>query len=230
MDDHLPLAEAVAAALKLRVIMDNDATAAALGEHWRGVGEGAEDFIYLYLGTGIGGGLVLDGQAYRGLRGNTGEISHIQVDPNGPSCECGSHGCLALYTNPDGLLREAAKVVLEAPPPTRSPSRRRRSSGSPPTPTRASSGSSSDAGAHLAKVVVECSRVLDPELIVLGGPLLPTLGGPFGHAIEQALEADRRARGLTAPGARSPPADQTRASSARRPSSCTTSTRRRHAS
>ncbi len=81
---NLPLAEAVAAALKLRVIMDNDATAAALGEHWRGVGEGAEDFIYLYLGTGIGGGLVLDGQAYRGLRGNTGEISHIQVDPERP--------------------------------------------------------------------------------------------------------------------------------------------------
>ena len=104
---HFPLAGAVADALDLRVIMDNDATAAALGEHWRGIGDGAESFIYLYLGVGIGGGLVLDGQAYRGLRGNTGEISHIQVDPDGPACECGAHGCLALFTNPDGLLREA---------------------------------------------------------------------------------------------------------------------------
>ena len=81
---HFPIAGAVADALDLRVIMDNDATAAALGEHWRGIGGGAESFIYLYLGVGIGGGLVLDGQAYRGLRGNTGEISHIQVDPDGP--------------------------------------------------------------------------------------------------------------------------------------------------
>ena len=170
------MAGGVAEALKLRVIMDNDATAAALGEHWRGIGDGAESFIYLYLGTGIGSGLVLDGQAYRGLRGNTGEISHIQVDPDGPPCECGSHGCLALYTNPDGLLREAAKAALDAPPPSRSrPPRRSRSS--PRTPTRASSGRD-NRGRALRKVVVECSRVLDPELIVLGGPLVPTLGGP----------------------------------------------------
>ena len=96
---HFPLAAAVADALGLRVIMDNDATAAALGERWRGIGGGAESFVYLYLGDGIGGGLVLDGQAYRGLRGNTGEISHIQVDAEGPPCDCGSNGCLALYTN-----------------------------------------------------------------------------------------------------------------------------------
>ena len=101
--------------------MDNDATAAALGEHWRGVGGGAESFVYLYLGVGIGGGLVLDGQAYRGHRGNTGEISHIQVDLNGPACECGSNGCLALYTNPDGLLREAAKAALDAVDPVEDP-------------------------------------------------------------------------------------------------------------
>ena len=185
---NLPLAEKVAEALDLKVIIDNDATAAALGEHWRGVGEGAENFIYLYLGTGIGGGLVLDGQAYRGLRGNTGEISHIQVDPAGPSCECGSRGCLALYTNPDGLLREAAKVVLEAPltDPVAKPPKtlERLVAHDDPRIQRVVER----AGAYLGKVVVECSRVLDPELIVLGGPLLPTLGGPFGHAIEQALE------------------------------------------
>ena len=110
------------------------------------------------------------------------------MDPNGPSCECGSRGCLALYTNPDGLLREAAKVVLEAPPtdPVAKPPKtlERLVAHHDPRIQRVVER----AGAHLAKVVVECSRVLDPELIVLGGPLLPTLGGPFGHAIEQALE------------------------------------------
>ena len=212
--------------------MDNDATAAALGEHWRGIGDGAESFIYLYLGAGIGGGLVLDGQAYRGLRGNTGEISHIQVDPDGPACECGAHGCLALFTNPDGLLREAARVALEAPPtrPVADPPDDARGARRASRPAHRSRASSAPASTSRS-VVVECSRVLDPELIVLGGPLRADYSaGRSAHAIEQALEAHRRARGPTAARGRSRPADQTRASSARRPSSCTTSTRRRRAS
>jgi predicted NBD/HSP70 family sugar kinase len=180
------LAAEVAEALKLRTIMDNDATAAALGEHWRGVGDGAESFIYLYLGVGIGGGLVLDGQAYRGLRGNTGEISHIQVDANGPQCECGSRGCLALYTNPDGLLREAAKAALEALEPVQQPPRTLEELIEHPDPRI--QAVLHTAGSHLAKVMVECTRVLDPELIVLGGPLVPTLGEPFAHSIEHALQ------------------------------------------
>ena len=187
---NLPLAEAVAAALKLRVIMDNDATAAALGEHWRGVGEGAERLH-----------LPLPGHRHRrrararrpGLPRPPRQHRRDQPHPGGSRtarpCECGSHGCLALYTNPDGLLREAAKVVLEAPPtdPVAKPPKtlERLVAHRDPRIQRVVER----AGAHLAKVVVECSRVLDPELIVLGGPLLPTLGGPFGHAIEQALEA-----------------------------------------
>ena len=67
--------------------MDNDATAAALGERWRGIGGGAESFVYLYLGRRDRRlASVADGQAYRGLCGNTGEISHIQVDAEGPPC------------------------------------------------------------------------------------------------------------------------------------------------
>ena len=183
---NFPLATKVSEALGLRTIMDNDATAAALGEHWRGIGGGAESFVYLYLGVGIGGGLVLDGQAYRGLRGNTGEISHLQVDPAGPACECGANGCLALYTNPDGLLREAAKAALEAVDPVQRP------------PATVEDLVAHDdpriqavlqrAGVHLAKVIVECTRVLDPELIVLGGPLVPALGETYARAIEHGLE------------------------------------------
>jgi predicted NBD/HSP70 family sugar kinase len=183
-----PMAGAVADALGLRVIMDNDATAAALGERWRGIGDGAESFVYLYLGDGIGGGLVLDGQAYRGLRGNTGEVSHIQVDPHGPPCECGECGCLALYTTRDGLLREAARAALEAPP-------SRPIADLPDTvealvahPDPRIQAVLARAGEHLARVVVECARILDPELIVLGGPLAPVLGATYGEAISEGLQ------------------------------------------
>jgi predicted NBD/HSP70 family sugar kinase len=185
---HFPMARAVADALGLRVIMDNDATAAALGEHWRGVGTDAESFVYLYLGVGIGGGLVLDGQAFRGLRGNTGEISHIQVDPTGPPCECGANGCLALYTSPGGLLREAARVALEAPHtlPVDDPPDTVEALVAHPDPRFQQVVAT--AGAHLGHVVVECARILDPELVVLGGPLVPTLGEPYAEAITTALK------------------------------------------
>jgi predicted NBD/HSP70 family sugar kinase len=185
---HFPLAGAVADVLGLRVIMDNDATAAALGERWRGIGEGAESFVYLYIGDGIGGGLVLDGQAYRGLRGNTGEISHIQVDREGPPCECGSNGCLALYTDEAGLLRECARVALEAPA-------NRPIENAPATleelvahPDPRIAAVLDQAGEHLARVVLECSLILDPELIVLGGPLVPVLGATLGAAVTHGLE------------------------------------------
>lgn len=184
---HFPLAGAVADVLGLRVIMDNDATAAALGERWRGIGEGAESFVYFYIGDGIGGGLVLDGQAYRGLRGNTGEISHIQVDAGGPPCECGSNGCLALYTDEAGLLRESDRAVLEAPanrPIESAPATLEELVGHPDPRIAAVI---ERGGEHLARVVVECCRILDPELIVLGGPLVPLLGGPFGAAITHGL-------------------------------------------
>lgn len=185
---HFPMAGAVSEALGMRVIMDNDATAAALGEQWRGVGGGCESFVYLYLGTGIGGGLVLSGQAYRGLRGNAGEVSHIQVDPDGPPCECGSHGCLALYLTPDGLLREASRAAMEAPP--------SQALADPPSTLEAlvahpdpRLGEILDrAGAHLGRVVLECSRILDPELIVLGGPFVSLVGERFATAIVRQLQ------------------------------------------
>jgi predicted NBD/HSP70 family sugar kinase len=184
---HFPLAEHAAEALGLRVIMDNDATAAALGEHWRGIGDGAESFVYLYLGIGTGAGLVLDGQAYRGHRGNTGEISHIQVDPHGPQCECGSRGCLDLYTGTDGLLREAARAALEALEPVEDPPTTVEELVAHPDPRIRRV--LERAGEHLAKVMGDIARVLDPEVIVLGGPLVPTLGKPFQQAIRTGLQA-----------------------------------------
>lgn len=149
--ENFPLREAVSDALGLRTIMDNDATAAALGEHWRGAG--TNNFVYLYIGRGLGAGLIVDGQAFRGRRGNAGEISHVQVDPEGPPCDCGSNGCLGLYATGEGLARMGVDV----------------------------------AAGHVAKVVDDLRQILDPELIVLGGPLVASVGEPYAAAIGHRL-------------------------------------------
>lgn len=75
-------------------IMDNDANTGALGEAVHGAGRGHDPLLYLTLSTGIGGGLVIDGEIYRGADSFAGEIGHLNVDPYGPQCLCGSNGCL----------------------------------------------------------------------------------------------------------------------------------------
>src|SRR3954470_20456091 len=184
--DDFPLRSVAADVLGMRVIMDNDATAAALGEQWRGLGAGARSFVYVYMGHGLGTGLILGGEAHRGLRGNAGEISHIQVDPEGPPCDCGANGCLALYVTPGGMLREARRAVLEALP-----------GGAPAWPETIDDVLDGDealfaavvegAAQRLAGVVVELARVLDPELVVLGGPMAARAGGRFQEAIAARL-------------------------------------------
>jgi predicted NBD/HSP70 family sugar kinase len=190
-----PLRDAVAGALELPVIMDNDATAAAMGERWRGAGAGADAVVYVYLGTGVGAGIVLGGQPHRGRRGNAGEISHIQVDPAGPPCDCGARGCVGLYPTPDGLLREARRVELEAPP----------AAPIGPAPGTLEALAATDepryaavvqrAGTLLGRVVRDLSRALDPDVVVLGGPLVPTVGRAFAAAVTAALDEPGSAAG-----------------------------------
>lgn len=94
------------------VALDNDATAAAIGERWAGAG-GARtgSFAFLYFGTGVGGGLMLGDQAWRGNSGNAGEFGHIVVVPNGADCFCGNKGCLEAYVRPHAIVTETAALL-----------------------------------------------------------------------------------------------------------------------
>lgn len=91
---NLVLTTPIAERLGIPAYIENDASAAGLGE-WRfGAGKGCRNLIHATLGTGIGGGLVFEGRLYRGSKGLAGEIGHIIIDPAGPACNCGSRGCL----------------------------------------------------------------------------------------------------------------------------------------
>jgi glucokinase len=86
-------------------VVDNDATSAAAGELIFGVGRRFRSFVLITLGTGIGGGIVLDGRVYRGVRGFAGEIGHMCLDPNGLWCNCGSRGCFEQYASAPAIAR-----------------------------------------------------------------------------------------------------------------------------
>ena len=108
-----PLAERLAEKLSIDVVIENDATAAAIGEHWLGASADVDNSIFVTLGTGVGGGLILDGRPYRGVDGTAGEIGHICVEPEGYDCGCGSHGCLEQYASGTAIVRMARESYAE---------------------------------------------------------------------------------------------------------------------
>lgn len=104
--DGFRLAAALESELERPVVLENDANAAALGEMWCGAGRGYRSLICVTLGTGVGGGIILDGKLWRGADGSAGEIGHIGLDPfAGVACTCGSRGCLEVYASATAVVR-----------------------------------------------------------------------------------------------------------------------------
>ncbi|MBN1559010.1 ROK family protein [candidate division KSB1 bacterium] len=111
----VPLTAKLADLLKLPVTMDNDANVAALGEYTFGAGRGFPHMMMVTLGTGVGAGLILGGQIYRGAHGAAGEFGHITIDVNGPRCACGRAGCVEAYVGSNGILRRLRELLSQFP-------------------------------------------------------------------------------------------------------------------
>jgi glucokinase len=111
-----PLREALTGRLGTAITVDNDANAAAWAEWKFGAGRGETHLMMVTLGTGIGGGIVIDGQIQRGRYGIAGEYGHMQVVPNGVRCECGNRGCWEQYASGNALVREARALLLANSP------------------------------------------------------------------------------------------------------------------
>jgi glucokinase len=106
-----PLRDEVAGRVRLPVVVDNDANAAAHAESRFGAGEGHRLVLCITLGTGIGGALVIDQRVFRGSNGMAGEFGHIQVVPDGHRCPCGNRGCWEQYASGNALVRDARELV-----------------------------------------------------------------------------------------------------------------------
>jgi glucokinase len=110
-----PLRDEIAARIQLPVFVENDANAAAWGEYRYGAGERHPHVVVLTIGTGIGAGLILDGDLYRGAFGIAGEPGHVRVVPGGRQCGCGNLGCWEQYCSGSALVRAAQEIATERP-------------------------------------------------------------------------------------------------------------------
>jgi len=108
-----PVRDEIERRLGSRVILENDANAAALGEFWLGAGRDVNDLAMLTLGTGVGGGIILDGRVWHGMTGMAGELGHITVDREGPPCPCGSRGCVEQYASATAIKRMTLEKIGE---------------------------------------------------------------------------------------------------------------------
>lgn len=108
------LGPALERALDRSVLLENDANAATLGEMWQGAARGCRTIICLTLGTGVGGGIILDGELWRGVDGTAGELGHTCVEPfGGVQCKCGNTGCLEVYASATAIVRMAREGLAQ---------------------------------------------------------------------------------------------------------------------
>jgi glucokinase len=172
-----PLAPKIAERVSLPVVLDNDANCATLGEWWLGAGRGTRNMVGLTIGTGIGGGLILDGKLYHGASDVAGEIGHTTIETQGRHCACGNYGCLEAYASGPAIAARAREALMH----DGASSLRERVGGDLATLTAQTVYEAADAGDLLAlEVVRDTARflgagvanllnVFNPEIVVLAG-------------------------------------------------------------
>jgi predicted NBD/HSP70 family sugar kinase len=108
---NIPLRDLLQSQMKVPVYIDNDVNTLTLSEKWLNKGLPEDNFIVITIGRGVGMGIVINGKIYRGKGGGAGELGHVVVDPNGPLCDCGKHGCLESFISDRALVNTARREV-----------------------------------------------------------------------------------------------------------------------
>jgi glucokinase-like ROK family protein len=109
--NEYPVRDTLARRFGCPVLVDNDVNVMAVGEHWGGVARSVDNYLFVKIGTGIGCGILIRGEVYRGIDGCAGDIGHINVDPDGPVCACGNSGCLEAMFGGAALVRDAVSAA-----------------------------------------------------------------------------------------------------------------------
>jgi glucokinase-like ROK family protein len=183
--NHFPVRETLAAELGCPVLVDNDVNLMALGERHAGLARSVDDFLFVKIGTGIGCGIVVGGEVYRGVSGSAGDIGHIRVDDNGPICMCGNTGCLEAFFGGAALARDAlaaarsgrseelARMLAAGGTLTAADLAAAAAAGDPVAVTLIRDG-----GRRVGQVLASLVSFFNPGLVVIGGGV-----AGIGHAL-----------------------------------------------
>lgn len=183
----VPIARWVARATGVPAVIENDANAAALGECWVGAGRGRRSVVLYTLGTGIGGGIVLDGKLWHGAKGGAGELGHVPVEPDGRRCPCGARGCIEAYASARAVVKRFRELRAV---------RRSRIGGRDAKEIcdAARKGDPlarsvvQEAGRYLGLAVAGVVNTLNPEVVILGGGM-SAAGGVILSPVRAAVRA-----------------------------------------
>ncbi|HSL58763.1 MAG TPA: ROK family protein [Acidimicrobiales bacterium] len=184
----VPVADRLAEELGVAVRVDNDVNAASVAEHRLGAGRGHDDLLTVFVGTGVGGGLVLDGAIRHGAHGLAGELGHIVVEPDGAPCGCGGFGHVEASAGRRGLEARARERVAAGTESLLVPADGGRMTSTvvlaalaagDPLAVELVDGAARAVGRALAPVAM----VVDVELVVMGGGFAERLGAPFLEAV-----------------------------------------------
>lgn len=173
---EVPLKRELETLFNLPCFVDNDANTAAIGEMWQGAGRGASHLICITVGTGIGGGLILNGDIYHGSIGLAGEVGHYTIRPDGRLCNCGNTGCLETETSATAILYYGKEAIKQGKPTVL---KKRMDDKGNLTAQDVLDGAKADdsvcieivqhVGYYLGLTLAQISNVLNPEIIVIGG-------------------------------------------------------------
>ncbi|GAA1122943.1 ROK family transcriptional regulator [Kribbella jejuensis] len=187
---HLvPLRDQLQERTGLPIILDKDVTAAASAERWAGQGG---SFVFFYLGTGVGAGLVIGDEVIRGASSNVGEIGHVIVDPDGPVCFCGRRGCVGEASQPRYLVAQAVRAGVLAGGIDLDDRLAVEAAFAELCASAGEPGAARDIvttlAARIAKVVEDIANLLDLDRVVFGGPHWQQLAPVLGDAVRTALD------------------------------------------
>ena len=186
----VPLREILQDELRVPVVVNNITQASAVAEGRVGAARGVRSYVWLYVGSGVGAGIVIDGKLFHGQSGFSGEIGHCPVSDDGPLCGCGRRGCLETVASTMALLRAAEDAIAGKQAPRLS-----RVEGRLDVAGIAAAAVQGDAVAkrilaqsseHLGRGISFLLNILNPEMIVLGGPVIEA-GEPFLHAVRASV-------------------------------------------
>ena len=178
---NVPIRELIAERVDLPVYIDNDANTAALAEQRFGAGRGATNMVLLTVGTGIGGGLVLNGELYRGTTGAGVELGHMVIDENGPECpgNCPNHGCVEAFASGRALGAAGALAAVDAPDSALGQALADDREIDGKLVTEAAIGGDATAirvfaevGRHLGVALASYANIFEPDVIVIGGGVI----------------------------------------------------------